>query len=79
LPFKIIEMDFVISPSKKNVVVTFTRMGCVACKNEEGDLNHKGRGGSPIIMVMGDEGTPTVVGYTRKGEEQGCTLGWVNF
>jgi hypothetical protein len=26
-------------------------------------------------MVMGDEGTPTVVGYTRKGEEQGCA--WV--
>jgi hypothetical protein len=59
----------------RNWVATFTRAGCVACKSEEGELNHKGRGGGPILMIMGDEGIPTVVGYTKKGEDQGCA--WV--
>jgi hypothetical protein len=40
-----------------------------------GNLNPKGRGGEPIIMIFGDEGVPYVVGYTKRGEEQGCM--WV--
>jgi hypothetical protein len=59
----------------KNWIATFTKAGCVACKSDEGELNHKGRGGGPILMIMGDEGVPNVVGYTKKGEDQGCA--WI--
>jgi len=60
----------------KNWLASFNRAGCVACKNDEGMMNHRGRKGEPLVLVIGDEATPTVVGYTKGVEEEsGC--GWV--
>jgi hypothetical protein len=59
----------------KNWTATFTRSGCMACKGEDGTPNHKGKGGEPLIVVIGDDSIPSVVGHTRKGEEGGCA--WV--
>jgi hypothetical protein len=60
---------------KKNWVASFTRAGCVSCRGEDGSPNHNGRGGGPIILIIGDEGIPSVCGYTKAGEESGCA--WV--
>jgi len=61
---------------KVNWTATFTRGGCIACRDEQDSLNHAGRTGSPIVLLIGDEAMPPVVGYTRKGDEEGsCT--WV--
>jgi len=60
----------------KNWRASFNKSGCVACKNDEGMMNHRGRKGDPLVLVIGDEATPTVVGYTKGvDEEHGC--GWV--
>jgi hypothetical protein len=59
----------------RNWTATFTRSGCVACRVEDGTVNHKGRGGEPLILVIRDDSIPSVVGHTRKGEEGGCA--WV--
>jgi hypothetical protein len=59
----------------RNWTASFTRAGCVACRNEMGILNHRGRGGEPIVMVIGDGSVPSVVGYTIEGKEECCS--WV--
>ncbi len=60
----------------RNWVATFTKAGCISCKDEGGALNHRGRKNEPIILVMGDEAVPMGVGFTKGvEEEQGC--GWV--
>jgi len=61
---------------KVNWTASFTRGGCVACRDDKDGLNHSGRTGTPIVLLIGDEAMPPVCGYTRKGdEESGCT--WV--
>ena len=56
-------------------MANFMRSGCVSCKDEDGKSTHSGRNGDPIILIVGDEATPSVVGYTKVGENQGCS--WV--
>ncbi len=46
-------------------------MGC----KTNGEGNHKGRTGNPLVMVIGDEATPMTVGYTKKGGVDSCA--WV--
>ncbi len=60
----------------KNWISTFTKSGCIACRNEEGGVNHKGRDGTPGIQVVGDESVPTVVGHTAEGSKE-ATCAWV--
>jgi hypothetical protein len=61
---------------KDNWTATFTRGGCIACRDEKDQLNHAGRTSAPVILLIGDEARPPVVGFTRKGEEESnCT--WV--
>jgi len=61
---------------KVNWTATFTRTGCIACRDEQDRANHSGRTSTPIVLVIGDEAVPIVCGHTRKGEEEpGCT--WV--
>jgi len=60
----------------RNWVATFTKSGCIACRTEGGDYNHKGRSSTPVILVIGDEAAPTVLGYTA-GKEEEETCGWV--
>jgi hypothetical protein len=50
---------------KRNWIASFTRVGCLGCKTN-GEGNHKGRTGNPLIMVIGDEATPMTVGFTKK-------------
>jgi len=60
----------------KNWIATFTKAGCISCRNEEGVINHKGRKGEPLVLIIGDEATPMGVGYTKGPEEEtGCC--WV--
>jgi hypothetical protein len=59
----------------RNWTASFTRAGCVACRNEGGMLNHRGRSGGPVIMVVGDGSILSVVGYTEQGKEENCA--WV--
>ncbi len=61
---------------KKNWISTFTKSGCIGCRNEEGGVNHKGRDGTPGILVVGDESVPTVVGHTGEGSKE-ATCAWV--
>jgi len=60
----------------RNWVATFTKSGCIACRTENGEYNHKGRSSTPVILLVGDEATPTVLGYTA-GKEEEETCGWV--
>jgi len=61
---------------EKNWLASFTRVGCIGCRDERGVLNHRGRKGEPLVVVIGDEATPSAVGYTRgPEEEQGCS--WI--
>jgi hypothetical protein len=55
----------------KNWLASFTKTGCVSCRNEDGKLNHRGRDGRPVTMLVGDESVPTVVGYTKEGKTEG--------
>ncbi len=55
----------------KNWLASFTKTGCVSCRNEDGKLNHRGRDGRPVTMLVGDESVPTVVGYTKEGKVEG--------
>ncbi len=55
---------------KSNWISTFTRVGCLKCK-ERGEGTHRGRTGDPLLLVVGDEATPMSVGYTNKG-------GWIH-
>ena len=60
---------------KVNWLANFTRSGCIGCRGEDGNLTHSGRSGEPLIMVVGDEAVPSVVGYTSKGKKVECS--WV--
>ena len=51
------------------------RSGCVSCKDDSDKSTHCGRNGEPIILLLGDKAIPSVVGYTKVGEKQGCS--WV--
>ncbi len=60
----------------KNWISTFTKSGCIACRNEGGRVNHKGRDGTPGVLVVGDESVPMVVGHTAEGGME-ATCAWV--
>ena len=63
---------------KRNWTANFTREGCVGSKDADGNNwnnCHNGRSGEPIIMIIGDEATPPVVGYIKVGEGNMCS--WV--
>jgi len=60
----------------RNWIASFTKAGCISCKGESGELNHKGRRNEPIVLVVGDEAVPMGVGYTKGGDEDlGCA--WI--
>jgi hypothetical protein len=59
----------------RNWIASFTKSGCIACKDDRGGVTHKGRKSTPLVMVVGDESVPTVVGYTPEGMENSCA--WV--
>ena len=44
----------------------------MGCSDAKGDNCHVGRSGEPIILIIGDEATPSAVGYSKKGEQNGC-------
>jgi hypothetical protein len=60
----------------RNWFASFTKSGCLSCRDKDGKVSHKSRTGDPVILVVGDETAPTVVGYTEKdsGED---TCAWV--
>ena len=60
---------------EKNWLASFTRGGCVECRDVKGDNCHVGRSGEPVILVVGDEATPSAVGHSKKGEQNSCC--WV--
>jgi hypothetical protein len=60
----------------RNWISTFTKSGCVVCREDNGRSNHKGRDGKPGVLVIGDEAVPTVVGYTS-GDGEGTGCAWV--
>jgi hypothetical protein len=51
----------------------------VACRDENGRLNHKGRDGQPNVLIVGDEATPSTVGFTGKdrNEGRGDSCAWI--
>jgi hypothetical protein len=57
-------------------LATFTKSGCSACRNEQGRVNHTGRDGTPVVLVIGDESVPSVVGHTDEGERE-AMCAWV--
>jgi hypothetical protein len=38
---------------KRNWIASFTKTGCVSCRDENGRLNHKGRDGQPNVLIVG--------------------------
>jgi hypothetical protein len=60
----------------KNWISRFTKSGCISCRNEEGKVNHKRRDGTPVVLVVGDESVPTVVGHTGENSKE-ATCAWV--
>jgi hypothetical protein len=60
----------------RNWMASFTKSGCLSCRDENGKVTHKARSGEPVILVVGDEATPTVVGYTAAGSSED-TCAWV--
>ncbi len=46
---------------KRNWIASFTRVECLWCKTN-GEGNHKGRTGNPLVMVIGDEAMPMTGG-----------------
>ncbi len=60
----------------RNWVASFTKSGCLSCRDENGKVTHKSRSGEPVILVVGDEATPTVVGYTVAGSTED-TCAWL--
>ncbi len=43
----------------------------ILLRDEDGGLNHRGRDGLPVVMVIGDEAVPSTVGYTGKDRNEG--------
>ena len=60
---------------KVNWISNFTRSGCVGCRGEDGVMNHTGRSGEPLILIVGDESVPSAVGFTSKGGKVECS--WI--
>jgi hypothetical protein len=77
------EALFAEGPGRKNEtrnwLASFTKAGCVACRDETGKLNHKGRDGQPSVLIVGDEATPSTVGYTGKDRNNGTgdSCAWI--
>jgi hypothetical protein len=77
------EALFSAGPGKKaemrNWIASFTKAGCVSCRDENGHLNHKGRDGQPNVLIVGDEGTPSTVGHTGRdrNDGKGDSCAWV--
>ena len=44
-------------------------------RGEDGSSNHAGRTGELIVMVVGDEAVPSVIGHTKKDGRNSCC--WV--
>ncbi len=63
----------------RNWLASFTKTGCVSCRDEEGRLNHRGRDGLPVTLIVGDESIPNVVGYTTKDRNggRGDSCAWI--
>jgi hypothetical protein len=63
----------------RNWLASFTKTGCVSCRDDEGRLNHRGRDGLPVTLIVGDESVPNVVGYTTKDRNggRGDSCAWV--
>ncbi len=60
----------------KNWIATFTKSGCIGCRNDREELVHQGRNSEPVVLIKGDEAVPMSVGITKEGKgEQGCT--WI--
>ncbi len=60
----------------KNWLASFTKSGCVACRNDKGGNNHKGREGAPVVLLVGDEAVPSVIGHTGE-ESKAAECAWV--
>jgi hypothetical protein len=60
----------------RNWFASFTKSGCLSCRDEDGKVTHKARSGDPVLLIIGDEATPTVVGYTEKGSVESMCA-WV--
>ncbi len=43
----------------KNWIGSFTRSGCISCRNDREELIHQGRNSEPVILVVGDERSPS--------------------
>ncbi len=77
------EALFSAGPGRKNEVrnwlASFTKAGCVSCRDENGVMNHKGRDGQANVLIVGDEATPSTVGYTGKdrNDGRGDSCAWV--
>ncbi len=64
---------------KRNWIASFTKTGCVSCRDEHGRLNHKGRDGQPNVLIVGDESVPSTVGYTGSDRNggRGDSCAWI--
>jgi hypothetical protein len=60
----------------RNWIASFTKSGCLGCRDAQGKVTHKSRSGDLVILVIGDEATPTAVGYTEAGSAED-TCAWV--
>ena len=56
----------------KNWIANFTRGGCVGCRDVKGNNCPVGRSGEPIILIIGDEVTPSAEGHSKRGEQNAC-------
>jgi hypothetical protein len=56
---------------RRNWLANFTKAGCVACRDDQDVLNHKGRDGQPGVLTVGDKSIPSSVGYTGKDRNDG--------
>jgi hypothetical protein len=63
----------------RNWMASFTKAGCVSCRDEQGRLNHKGRDGQPGVLIMGDEAALSSVGYTGRdrNDGRGDSCAWI--
>jgi hypothetical protein len=52
-------------------MASFSKAGCVACRDDQGQLNHKGRDDQPSVMIVCDESIPSSVGHTGRDRNEG--------
>jgi hypothetical protein len=55
----------------RNWMASFTKTGCMSCRDEDGRLNHKRSDGLPVTIVMGDEAVSNVVEFMGRGKNEG--------